>query len=303
MKWERCAVFTGHRGAVYALERTANPHLFLSGSGDGHVVRWDLRSPEKGELVADAVHAVFALHHDVERKLLFIGNENGGLHVIDLVASEEIRLLQAHKRGIFSMTRLTGDRLVCTAGDGSISVWKLPTMELERHIPLCEEKVRGSALSPDGKLLAVACGDGSVRVLETKNFNEKHTIEAHAKGAASVAWHPGKTALVSGGRDGYLRFWRTDKGYEPLQAFAAHRANIYGIAFNNDASLCATASRDKSVKIWDAKSFDPLAKLDLSTQAHTHSVNTVRWCMDGSLLTASDDRRIMRWTALPIEGR
>jgi WD repeat-containing protein 61 len=295
MGWTKHASYLGHRGAIYALQSTSNPHLFLSGSGDGHVVRWDVRSPERGDQIADTLKAIFSLHHDVGRKLLFIGNEEGGLHMIDLVAQEEVRLLKAHKRGIFRIVPLGADRILCTGGDGLMSVWNVPSMELIRHVPLSDEKIRGVAVSADGAQIAVACLDGSIRILDSTDFNEQHTLAGHVKGAASVSWHPNKPVLISGGRDGHLRFWRSDAGFAPLHDFAAHRANIYGIAFNSDASLCATASRDKTVKIWDAATFEPLERFDLKTHGHTHSVNVVQWCNDGSLLSASDDRSILRW--------
>lgn len=297
MVWKKRTTFTGHRGAVHALEPTSHPDQWLSASADGRVVRWDLREPDRGELVADAAVPVYSLRHDPARKLLFIGNANGGLHVIDLVEREELRLLRQHRKGIFSIVPIGADRLLCTGGDGSISLWQLPSMELLRHIPLCDEKVRGAAVSPDGAALALACGDGLVRVLDTKDLNELATIEAHAKGAASVCWHPAKPALFTGGRDGFLRTWRTDKGYSRLLEVPAHRANIYGITFSTDGGSIATASRDKTVRIWNAKDLELLAKLDLGIGGHTHSVNTVRWCGASALLSASDDKRVMLWKA------
>ena len=296
MTWQRRATFSGHRGAVYALQGTRNPHLFLSASGDGRVVRWDIRSPDNGEQVADALKAIYALYHDQDRKLLFIGNAEGGLHVVDLAEGEEIRHLKTHRLGIFRILPLDKDRIVCAGGDGTISVWKVPSMELLRHVPLADEKVRGLAVAPDGSLLATASLDGRIRVLETHGFNEVHGFDAHERGAASVCWHPSKPVLISGGRDGHLRFWRSDADFKPLQAIPAHRANIYGIAFSPDGSLCATASRDKSVKLWDAATFDPVDRLELKQGGHTHSVNAVLWCADGTLLSAGDDRSVRAWT-------
>ena len=294
--WARQGLFTGHRGAVYALTPWGGTNGFLSTGGDGKVVRWDLRTPDTGEQVADALMAVFAMHHDAARGLLFLGNEAGGMHVIDLREREEIRLLQAHKRGIFSIRPIAGDRLVCTGGDGCLTVWKLPGMEQERCIPLSEQKLRGMVVSPDGAFLAVAGLDGRVRVLDTSELNELHTLQGHDRGAASLCWHPAKPVLISGGRDGHLRFWRTDRGFAPLHAFPAHRANIYAIAFDPTGRLCATASRDKSVKLWDAASFDPVDRLEQKAKGHTHSVNDLLWMRDGEvLLSAGDDRTIRSW--------
>lgn len=295
MTWKRSGLFSGHRGAVYALEPTRDPHLFLSAGGDGKVVRWDLRSPDNGEQVADALKAIYAMHHDLERRLLFIGNSEGGLHVVDLAEGEELRHLTNHRLGIFRIIALDKERIACAGGDGILSIWRVPSMDLLRNIPLSAEKLRGLSVSPDGALLAVASLDGRVRVLDTQDLNERQGIDAHERGAASVCWHPSKPVLITGGRDGHLRFWRTDAGFEAVQAIPAHRANIYGIAFDRSGALCATASRDKSVKLWDAGSFEPVGRLELKQGGHTHSVNSVLWCADGSLITASDDRRVLHW--------
>lgn len=295
MGWERKALFTGHRGAVYALQGTANPDLFLSAGGDGKVVRWDLREPERGEQVADALKSIYAIHFDRERKLLFMGNNEGGLHLVDLSEGEELRHLVAHKLGIFRIVPLGRDRIVCSGGDGAISIWKIPSMELERQVPLSDEKVRGLAVSGDGSLIAIAALDGRVHVLDTQYLNTVRTIEAHERGAASVCWHPTKPVLITGGRDGHLRFWRSENGFDGLHAMPAHRANIYGIAFSPDDTLCATASRDKSVKLWDATTFDPVDRLELKQGGHTHSVNAVLWSANGTLLSAGDDRTVRAW--------
>lgn len=294
-------LFTGHTGAVYALARYGAPGTFLSGSGDGTVVRWDRAQPDKGELLVRTDQAVFSLfHHTAERdpgsQRLFIGGEHGDLRVVDLDERKEMQLIRAHQRGIFRIVALPGERIACAGGDGVLSIWSIRggRIALLRPIPLEEGKLRDLALDATGAHLAVACGDGTVRLLSASDFNELHTLEAHVGGATAVAWHPYKPVLATGGKDGHLRLWHTGEGLRPLQDIAAHRSTIYTIAFRPDGQQCASTSRDKTAKLWDAGSFDPIVRLDRQAGGHAMSVNAALW-MEHQLITAGDDRRILSW--------
>jgi WD40 repeat protein len=297
--------FKGHRGPVYALIAGDAPRTFLSGSGDGLVVRWDLDRPDEGRPIAKVEQAVFSLLRT--GPLLLIGTEGGDLHVVDHAQGRELHRFTVHRRGLFRMMVLDDQRVVCAGGDGSLSIWQwsmkdAPVFRLLRQIPLVEEKLRDLAVDPSGRLLAVACGDGSVRVLDTALFNEHQTLNAHPgdaevpAGTTSVAFHPSKPVLLSGGKDGHLRVWDLANYARLLLALPAHKGSIYRMAFGPGGTKLATASRDKSAKVWDALSLDPVQRLDRLHGGHTHSVNDVLWTGLDTLVTAGDDRMVFAWS-------
>ncbi len=301
--------YTGHRGPIYCLAQGPAPGTFLSASGDGRVVLWHTDRPEAGEVLVNVTFAVFSLCLLAGTGLLLIGTEGGALHVVDLASRREVRLFEVHERGLFRMLALPDERIVCAGGDGSLSIWATGSkgsLGFQRQIPVVEEKLRDLALSPDGSQLAVACGDGTVRVFDTTLFNELFTLDAHpapigtpiVQGASSVAYHPTKPVLLSAGKDGHLRSWRTDEDHALLHAAPIHKGTVYRMAFSPDGTRLATAGRDKCAKVWDADTLEPRARLDRAAGGHTHSVNDVLWC-DRLLLTASDDRHILAWPQLP----
>ncbi len=291
--------FGGHKGPVYALVPGAMRGTFISGSGDGTLVRWDLAAPDHGELLARTDQGVFCILPLQGTDLLVVGGANGDLRVIDLAQRIESQLLRFHTKGIFRIAALPQGRLACAGGDGVLSIWSVDgerSLRPLRSIPLSESKLRDLALAPNGDRLAVACGDGTVRILETQGFNETHTLVAHEGGANALAWHPGKPALLSGGKDGHLRIWHTGEEFKEQRSIAVHRSTVYRIVFDAEGSRCATTSRDKTAKLWAADSFEPMNRLDRDRGGHALSVNDALW-LNGDLITAGDDRRIVRWAS------
>src|SRR5690606_4840467 len=105
------------------------------------------------------------------------------------------------------------------------------------------------------------------------------------------------TQLVTGSRDAHLRVWST-VNWECLYSFPAHLFAIYKIAWHPVYPYIATASRDKSIKIWRAEDFSLFKNLSFEKgiDAHKLSVNSIVWTKDGKhLISVSDDRLVKIW--------
>lgn len=75
-------------------------------------------------------------------------------------------------------------------------------------------------------------------------------------------------------------------------ALAGHTARVWGITFSPDGTRIATASEDKTVKIWDIKSQEILHNL----RGHREGVLDVAFSPDGKrLATASQDNTVRVW--------
>ncbi len=73
-----------------------------------------------------------------------------------------------------------------------------------------------------------------------------------------------------------------------------HEASVWTVAYSPDGKRIATASADKTAKIWDAAT----GKLLLTLVGHTDSVHVIAFSPDGKhLATASDDHTAKIWDA------
>jgi WD40 repeat protein/transcriptional regulator with XRE-family HTH domain len=73
-----------------------------------------------------------------------------------------------------------------------------------------------------------------------------------------------------------------------------HNGPIWSVTFSPDGTHIATASQDKTTKVWDSRS----GKLLLTLVGHSDSVNSVSYSPDGNYIaTASDDHTAKVWDA------
>jgi WD40 repeat protein len=289
--------FTGHQGAVYALEASPEKDFFFSGSGDSYVTRWNADGKVNPEAVIRAQATVYSLCLMREKNLLAIGESSGTLHVVDLNSKKEIHNIVFHTAGIYDIKfSQRYQRLFTAAGDGSMGVWDEEGFKLLFSKKLCEQKVRAVAVSDKHSLAAFACGDGTIAVYNADSLAEVIRFSAHELSANSIAFHPGGKHLLTGGRDAFLRIWNIENNFELEKEIPAHNYAIYKIMFNTSGTLFATASRDKTAKVWDAADAAFLFRLDKENfSGHLNSVNSVLWLNDDTLISASDDRSIIIW--------
>src|SRR5687768_12637344 len=91
---KRLHSLTGHRDAVYTLKGGGQTSVFFSGAGDGMVVRWDLDSPENGDLIAKLPNSVYALHYLPTAETLVAGHNYEGIHLLDWKNKKELGSLK-----------------------------------------------------------------------------------------------------------------------------------------------------------------------------------------------------------------
>jgi WD40 repeat protein len=71
-----------------------------------------------------------------------------------------------------------------------------------------------------------------------------------------------------------------------------HSGTVWGVCFSPDGTRLATASEDRTAKVWDARTGQEL----LTLKGHTGAVHCVCFSPDGTrLATASQDGTVKVW--------
>lgn len=281
---------TGHRSAIYDLVAGENSSIFYSLGGDGCIVRWDASSQSAdGVLIAQADAQLFSGHVLGETQELVAGDMNGHLYWMDLRTRNILHRFTAHSKSIYSVAQAGDEFFVTAAGDGCIGIWDIRKRSLLMKLQLSQQGLRSMALHED--VLYVGGSDNCIHRVFLPEWKVLEAIpNAHDNSVFSLL--ATEEGLLSGGRDAHLKCRHWNHIHTVHKDVPAHWFTINKILSLNTMDLIATASRDKTIRLWKT-SCDPVMTMDMKMTGHTHSINTLLWLPERQkLFSAGDDRTI-----------
>ncbi|NQE38565.1 hypothetical protein E5S67_06350 [Microcoleus sp. IPMA8] len=137
-------------------------------------------------------------------------------------------------------------------------LWNLQTQKLIATLTGHPNWVNSVAISADGKTLASASADNTIKLWDLQTQKQIKTLTGYSNSVYSVAWSPDSKILASASADNTIKLWnlQTQKEFPTL---TGHSDSVYSVAFSPDDKTLASASADKTIMLWKFD-FDNLLK-------------------------------------------
>lgn len=296
-------ILEGHKNWVLVVSFSPNATRLASASMDASVRVWD---PSSGTLIGKPLIGhkkwITALawqpfHVSVDCTGLVSASKDNCLRIWNTTTSKSIKTLVGHTASV-TCVRWSGENVVYSASqDRTIKVWNpssgLPLRTISAH----GHWVNALALSTD---YILRCGafptldDKTRYVNNTLSQSEAKNRYEATKGTRSG----GRERMVSGSDDFTLLLWdglsEDDKERRviPLARMTGHQQLVNDVLFSPDGLYIASASFDKSVRVWNGTTGQFLFTL----RGHIGAVYRVVWSADSRmLLSASRDSTCKVW--------
>jgi len=279
----------GHKSSIYALTNGFEKGSLISSGGDGWIVSWNPGESMDGKLIAEVEEQVYCCAIWRDGSTILAGSMSGALYSISL-KGEVPRKVIFHRKSIYDIW-LGDDYFLTISGDGKLCKWSYELKPIE-SISLTPSGLRCIHCTSSGNIY-IGGKDGYIYVL-SEQLEHKSTFKAHAGAVFSLTTRRG--LLISGGLDALLKIWDMEN-FRQKRTIQAHYFTINDIKYISNADIFATASRDKTVRLWESSDWELKKVIDRPKfEAHLGSVNALTYLEELNLLcSASDDNSVLLW--------
>ncbi|XP_074640596.1 notchless protein homolog 1-like [Tubulanus polymorphus] len=288
----------GHKNWILCIAWSPDGNKLASGCKSSQICIWD---PVTGKQIGKTLtgHRQWItwlswkpLHLDPSCRYVASSSKDCTIRVWDVVLGQCQVVLSGHLQSVTCIKWGGSNLLYTSSQDRTVKVWRPEDGVLCRTLQGHGHWVNTLALSTD-YVLRTGAYDPAKAVITPQPVSgkgEELKSKALERYNNAIGSHP--EYLVSGSDDFTLFLWQPAVDKKSIARMTGHQQLINEVLFSPDTRLIASASFDKSIKIWDGRTGKYLSSL----RGHVSRVYQVAWSADSRLLcSGSSDSTLKVW--------
>jgi U3 small nucleolar RNA-associated protein 12 len=301
----------GHRNDIRALALSSDDRMLASASSGGLKI-WNVRT-QNCLRTLECGYALCCAFLPGD-KIVVVGTKDGDIELYDIAASSLLDKIPAHEGAVWTMqVHPDGKSLTTGSADKSVKFWNFeivqeeipgtkrttPRLKLfQSRILKVNDDVLSIQFSPDSRLLAIATLDNTVKVFFVDTLKLFLNLYGHKLPVLNMSISSDSKLIATCSADKNVRIWGLDFG-DCHKALFGHQDSVMQIAFiphpvdGDEKHIFFSASKDKTVKSWDADKFEQIQRF----KGHHGEIWAMTVARTGDfVVTASHDKSIRIWS-------
>ena len=298
----RVTLLLGHKGGLSELKFSPDGTWLASASQDSTVRLWNTSHPMQ-TVLAGHTDWVASLFYSPDGKQLRSRSVDQSMSVWQRRADGEFEIVPAEKRPAISAPysfSISADRSLIgqMKPTGKLSVVDASQEKGLEQFDEISERISAVSVSPSGAQIAIATLSGQLKIWRKTTEGEfpsqpQQTWSEPNNVVDSLTWSPDENMLISGTKRGDVTLWNVDEkiGEKTASTENAHAADVSAVAASPDGNWIASASQDKTIKVWRAD-----GTLVQTLVGHQAGVEAIAFSPDSTkLASVSVDSSLKLW--------
>jgi WD40 repeat protein len=294
----------GSDGSVFKLAFSRDGKTLASIANDDglaeQVTLWDLATQKKLGVLKGNKDAIFDTAFHPDGKILGTGSADSTIILWDYQTGRRHSTVKVPDDVIpadFIFAPDGKSMIIGTLYYDTVYVWDLTKDKLIATKKEMKYGVMAIACSNDSSTVAVGCGDGRIKLYETKTGKEGPIFGKSAesfdtrKPIIMVSFLPNDKELLSVSTDKLIRRWNIKTGKE-TSILLNQTEPLLDVVMAPNRNTFATGDEKGMVRLWDAKT----SKLLETFEGHTKGIRSLAFNPEGTVLASGGvDRTIKLW--------
>ncbi|MGF2035134.1 MAG: NB-ARC domain-containing protein [Nostoc sp. CmiVER01] len=290
----------GHNACVWSVAFHPAGQILATAGEDNTIKLWDLETGCCVQILEGHQHWVKAIAFSPQGQILASGSFDQAVKLWDLHNNVCLMTLQGHVGVVTSVAFSQGKQLASGSYDQTVKIWDIDTGKcldtLEKHT----NRIWSIAFHPQGHLIASGGDDHAARVWELQTGKCTKSLQGHSNAVYGIAHSWQQNLLASGHEDQTIKLWDVNLNapqslkadLQPFRVLHGHKNRIFSVAFSANGEFLASASADRTIKLWSPHTGQCLKTL----HGHGSWVWAIAFSPDSNLLASgSYDHTIKIW--------